>query len=263
MKGLIKILGAFIKSNSSTILTVTGIAGMAVACGLSAKAYSKTQKEIEDLEEELSEEEEPTKPTFKQKMSRTWKHWVWPVLAFFTSALCIVSASNILLRQKAMWISAYKAAETAAMEFKETAKDVVGPETIKKIEETRQQKKVESVMDELYKDNTMPETDILITGEGQELIYDTICGTLYYGSRNKSIEHINEINNLMNSERYMTLNELRIELKLPSVTIGDIVGWNVDRHGLIHAEFYPIERNGKLCWSTVYTVYPDSSYKDY
>lgn len=255
MKGLFKIVGSFVKSNSSTILTITGIAGMAVACGMSVKAYEQTKKEIAQLTEELGE-----KPTKMQIVKRSVKHWVWPFLAFATSSGCIVGSHCMILKEKAAWISAYKLAEASTLEFKEVAKEVVGPDTVKQIEEKFAEQRVEETL-EAVEDGHLPANSIYMTGDGNELIFDDFTGDLFYSERNKLMNAINVINNRMNNERYMTLRELLDEQNRPGARIADINGWNVDSQGLIQCHFYPIEKMGHLCWGMNYTC-PVTDYKD-
>lgn len=255
MKGLFKIVGSFIKSNSSTILTMTGIAGMAVACGMSVKAYEQTKKEIAQLTEELGE-----KPTKMQVAKRSVKHWVWPFLAFVTSAGCIVGSHCMILKEKAAWISAYKVAEASALEFKDAAEEIVGPDAVKAIEVHHAEEKAGNVLEDINKGN-LPEASIPMTGTGTELIYDDYTGDLFYGDRNEVSKAFNTINNRMNTERYMLLRELTDEINRPCGVVADTVGWNVDTQGLISWDFYPVEKFGKLCWSLIYTQ-PVSDYKD-
>ena len=256
MKGLIKVIGKFVKSNSSTILIVSGIAGMVVACGTTAKAYEQTKKEIEKLKEELNGE----KPTTMQVIKRSAKHWVWPFLAFSTSTACICGAYSIVLKEKAAWISAYKVAEASLMEFKDSAAEIVGPDAVKAIETHHAEEKADIILEEMERGNLLSST-IPTTGDGTELIYDDYTGDLFYSDRNKLSQAFNVINNRMNSERYMLLRELTDEQNRPCGVVADTVGWNVDSQGLISWDFYPVEKFGKLCWSLVYTQ-PVSDFKD-
>lgn len=255
MKGLFKIVGAFIKSNSSTILTMTGIAGMAVACGMSVKAYEQTKKEIAQLTEELGE-----KPTKMQVVKRSVKHWVWPFLAFATSTGCIAGAHCIVLKERAAWISAYKLAEASALEFKEVAKEVVGPDTVKQIEEKFSEQRVEETL-EAIDDGHLPANSIHMTGDGNELIYDDFTGDLFYSSRSAVDKAFNTINNRMNIERYMTLRELLDEQNRPGGISADINGWNVDSQGLIQWHYDAIMINDHACLGLHYTC-PVTDYRD-
>ena len=62
------------------------------------------------------------------------------------------------------------------------------------------------------------------------------------------------------SEPYISLNEFYMEIGLPTVEIGDFLGWNVDK-GMIELRFSSQLANGRTpCLVMSYAIAPEYNY---
>lgn len=139
------------------------------------------------------------------------------VLGAMTFA-CIIGSNSVSLRRQAALASAYSIGREALMDYETKAADIFG------------KNKVEKIKNEIAKDKVLsePPTDksIIDTGRGQTIFRDVVTG----GDFKSDIEYIksvfNNLNSQLNAYDYVTLNDLRWELGLPQIKIGNDLGWN-------------------------------------
>ena len=81
------------------------------------------------------------------------------------------------------------------------------------------------------------ESEIIFVGDGETLCYDVLSGRYFKSKIDKIKKAENDLNRRMRDEMYISLNEFYYEIGLPSIKIGEDIGWNIDREGYIDLRF--------------------------
>lgn len=209
--------------HSPEILTGIGLAGMITTSVLAVRATPKAIRLIEDAKEE---KQEGLKPIEIVKVA--WKPYIPAMVTCVVSASCIIGASSVNARRNAAIATAYKLSETALTEYKEKVIETIGEKKEKTIREQIDKDHIEK--------NPASKNQIIMTGRGETLCYDTLSGR-YFKSDLEQIKRIrNDLNARLISEMYISLNEFYDELGLDHTILGDDLGWNMD-DGLLELDF--------------------------
>jgi hypothetical protein len=224
--GLIKVgksLGGILQKNSSTILTGFAVAGILTTVVLAVKA---TPSALDDIS--VAELHSDIPLTKKRIIAVSWKRYI-PTAAVGTATIaCIIGANAVGLRRNAALAGLYSLTETA---FKEYQTKVV--ETIGRNKETNVRDNID--LDHIT-NNPVSKNEIIFTGKGEVLCYDSLSGRYFKSDIEKIRRSINKLNRDLLSENFMSLNELYSELGLSNIALGYDIGWTVD-HGLIKVSF--------------------------
>lgn len=249
-KGLIKI-GNVLAKNSPTILT-----GIAVASGLSAVIFAikDTPKAIKALELEHEKYQETCVFTKKDVIQITWKYYIPTAIMTGISIGCMIGSNTVNLKRNAALASLYSLSETALKEYRTKVVETIG------------QNKERKIKDEIVKDrmarNTVNESDVIFTGNGDTLCYDSFSGRYFKSDIEKIKQSLNKLSRDMLSDNFIALNEVYYALGLKSIGLGNLVGWHVD-DGLIEPDFdSTIADNGQPCIVLNYTCEPRYNYGD-
>lgn len=245
------IKGVAIK-HSPEILTAIGIVGM---LGSVVSAVKETPKAVKLIEADSEKKHgDPHAYTKTEAIKSCWKCYIPATVSFTLSAACLIGASATNAKRNAALATAYTISEAALADFKEKAKEVVGEKKEKEITDAVAKDKLEK--------NPVNNREVIITGNGNTLCYDTISDRYFESSidRIKRIE--NELNRRMLDEMYISLNDLYYELGLKPTKNGDDIGWNVDR-GFLDIGFssqLTDDENPKPCIVLNYHLEPRYNY---
>lgn len=216
-----------LSKHSPEILTGLGIAGMITTTILAVKATPKAMKicEAEKLDRVTDYEKEPTKFEY---VKLCWKCYIPAVVTGTMSIACLIGASSVNLRRNAALATAYKLSETALTEYKEKVVETIG------------EKKEKTIKDAIAKDhvekNPVKQQEVIVTGKGETLCYDELCGRYFRSDIDKLKKIENELNRRMRDEMYISLNEFYYEVGLDDIAAGHDIGWNIDK-GYIELSF--------------------------
>lgn len=238
---------AFVTKRSPEILTGIGIAGMVTTTVLAVKATPKALVLIGQAENEKERD-----LTAIETVKVAWKPYIPAIVTGTMSTVCLIGASSVNLRRNAALATAYKLSETAFAEYKDKVIETVGEKKEKIVKE--------KVAEERIKKNPVTKNDVIITGNGSTLCYDSLSGR-YFQSDIESIKKaVNELNRRMVYDVYVSLNEFYDELDLDHTIMGDDLGWNLD-NGLIEVGFSShIADNGTPCIVIDFHVAPRYDY---
>lgn len=209
-----------ISKHSPEILTGLGIAGMLTTTVLAVKATPKALRLIEEKKEE--EWVDDLKPIEVVKV--TWKCYAPAVVTGVVSTACLIGGCSVNARRNAALATAYQLSTTALNEYKEKVVETIG--------EKKEQVVREKVAKEKLEKNPVTNSEVIMTGKGETLCYDSVSGRYFKSDRDKIIRILNDLNRRMISEMYISLNEFYTGIGLDPILIGDELGWNID---------YPIE----------------------
>lgn len=205
-----------LRKHSPEILTGIGIAGMVTSTVLAVRA---TPKAIILLEEKKEEEDvEKLKPL--EVVRTAWTCYIPAAVTGGLSIACLIGASSVNARRNAALATAYSLSESALKTYQEKVIETIG------------EKKEREIRDEIAKDQIKKDPpvnkEIIITGKGETLCYDTISCRYF----KCDIEKLRKIEAQLNKELYSTmfvsLNEFYYEVGLRASEIGDDLGWNAD-----------------------------------
>ena len=209
----------FVSKRSPEILTGIGIAGMITTTVLAVRATPKAlqlieEKKNEDWVDELSPLE---------VVKTAWKPYVPAAVTGITSVACLIGASSVNAKRNAALATAYKLSETALTEYREKVIETIGEKKEKTVRD--------KVAEERVKKNPVSKSEVIITNNGTTLCFDPISARYFKSSIDKIKRAENELNKQMlhDISGYVSLNDFYDELGLDHTSVGDELGWNVDR----------------------------------
>lgn len=209
----------FANKHSPEILTGIGIAGMITTTVLAVRATPKAlelleKKKNEDWVDELSPLE---------VVKTAWKPYVPAAVTGIASVACLIGASSVNAKRNAALATAYKLSETALTEYREKVIETIGEKKEKTVRD--------KVAEERVKKNPVSKSEVIVTNNGTTLCFDPISARYFKSSIDKIKRAENELNKQMlhDISGYVSLNEFYDELGLDHTSVGDDLGWNVDR----------------------------------
>lgn len=229
------------EKHSPEILTGVGIAGMITTTVLAVRATPKALILIEEEKrrqnKELYEDAERKgldghlRVDWLKPMELVRTTWVCYIPATVTGCLsvaCLIGASSVNVKRNAALATAYSLSESALKEYQEKVVQTIG------------EKKEQEIRDSIAKDklsrDPVVNKEIIITGRGETLCYDTITSRYFKCDIEKLRRVENELNKRLISEMYISLNEFYYEIGLRTTDLGNDLGWNIG-DGLINLEF--------------------------
>lgn len=209
----------FANRHSPEILTGIGIAGMITTTVLAVRATPKAlqlieEKKNEDWVDELSPLE---------VVKTAWKPYVPAAVTGVASVACLIGASSVNAKRNAALATAYKLSETALSEYREKVIETIGEKKEKTVRD--------KVAEERVKKNPVSKSEVIVTNNGTTLCFDPISARYFKSSIDKIKRAENELNKQMlhDISGYVSLNDFYDELGLDHTSVGDDLGWNVDR----------------------------------
>lgn len=241
-----------VKGHSPEILTGVGIAGMVITTVLAVKATPKAMALIEEEKMERYRNEESEKLSVVDTVKTTWKCYIPAALTGIASISCIVGASSISIKRGTALAAAYKLADTAHHEYRDKVIETIGKETDKEV--------IDKVAQDAVDRNPVNKSEVIIANTTDNVLcYDSISGRYFESNVNTINAAVNAINKKMLLDNYASLNSFYGEIgspHLPSIDIGDRLGWKVDNSLEIDISG-TVTSDGKPCVVINYRVAPD------
>ncbi len=263
---VIKGLRFGLQKHSPEILTGIGIAGMVTTAVLAVRATPKAllllEQEKQRKNDELKaaanetdstecEEIEKLKPV--EAIRVAWTCYIPSAVTGVLSIACLIGASSVNARRTAALATAYSLSESALKEYQEKVIETIG--------EKKEQGIRDSVAKDKLKRDPVVNKEVIITGKGETLCYDSITSRYF----KCDIEKLRKVENMLNkrllSEMYISLNEFYYEIGLNQTDIGDDLGWNIE-DGLVDLEFSSqLAEDDTPCLVIGYRVSPRYSFR--
>ena len=244
-----KSIKGVLERHAPEILTGIGVAGMVTSTVLAVKATPKAYRLVNDRKDELEVEKLPVTELVKT----TWKCYIPAVVTCGASIACLVGASSVNFKRNAALATAYKLSEAALSEYKDAVIETIG--------EKKEQSVRDKVAEERLKKNPVSKSEVIVTGNGTTLCYDPV-GNSYFKSNIQQIESAkNKLNARMLSENYVSLNDFYDELGIGPTKLGDDLGWDIYKDGLVEIAFSSqLAEDGTPCLVMDYSVAPRYEY---
>ncbi len=157
-----------------------------------------------------------------------WFCYIPSVVIGALSILCILSANNVNAKRNAALATAYSLSETALKEYKTKVIETIGEKKEKDVRDAISQEKIEK--------NPIVTKEVIITEKGNYLCYEPLSGRYFKSDIDQVKKAINEVNQRLLLDSYISLNDLYDELGLESTNIGDKLGWRIEQ-SLIEVDF--------------------------
>lgn len=244
-----KSIKGVLERHAPEILTGIGVAGMVTTTILAVKATPKACLLINDRKDELEVE----KLSATELVKTTWKCYIPAAVTCGASIACLVGASSVNFKRNAVLATAYKLSESALSEYKDAVIETIG--------EKKEQSVRDKVAEERIKKNPVSKSEIIVTGNGTTLCYDPV-GNSYFKSNIQQIESAkNKLNARMLSENYVSLNDFYDELGIGPTKLGDDLGWDIYKDGLVEIAFSSqLAEDGTPCLVMDYSIAPRYEY---
>lgn len=209
----------FINKRSPEILTGIGVAGMITTTVLAVRATPKALELIEEKKDEDAVDELSPLEVVKT----AWKPYIPATVTGVVSVACLIGASSANAKRNAALATAYKLSETALSEYREKVIETIGEKKEKTVRD--------KVAEERVKKNPVSKSEVVVTNNGTTLCFDPISARYFKSSIDKIKRAENELNKQMlhDISGYVSLNEFYDELGLDHTSVGDDLGWNVDK----------------------------------
>lgn len=253
-----------ISANSPDILIGFGIAGIIGSVIFAVKATPKAidaidKAEIEKAKQEsgdISEHKRIVAPlTPVETIKVTWKYYIPTVSTVAFSISCILAAHNVTSKRNAALLAAYKISETAFEDYREKVVETIGEKKDSTIRNKVAQDKVTK--------DPVENHEVIVTKAGETLCKEPLSGRYFYSDPEKIRQSLNELNALMLSECYVSLNDWYYLLGLDNTDVGDDIGWSTGTVKLIDITFDAvIATDNRPCLVVDYLTPPKYGYRD-
>ena len=209
--------------HSPEILTGIGIAGMVTTTVMAVRA---TPKALELLKKEKLNR---TEVSNLDAIKICWRCYIPASATCALSIICLVGASSVNVRRNAALATAYSIAETSLKEYQSKVVETIGEKKDQTIRDAVAKEKIDA--------HPVKESEIIFVGDGETLCFDVLSGRYFKSKIDRIKKAENDLNRRMRDEMYISLNDFYYEIGLPSIKIGDDIGWNIDREGYIDLRF--------------------------
>lgn len=248
-KNIVKLIGDFTRRNSRTILTSISIGAGIGATSMAVVSTVKATKLVEQTKREQNLEKISPKETVKL----CWKLYIPTAVLTVASATCGIVSLKQADRTIAGLQSLYTVAASSLQTYQQKVAEIVDEKTNQEIKNAVAQEKVKTV--------PLDKSKIIVTGKGEVLCMDSLTGR-YFMSDIQTLRRIqNDINQQIINEVWASLNDVYYEMGLPSVKLGDQLGWNTDN--LLNFDFEAcLTEDGEPCLVVEYVVGPKDGYSN-
>lgn len=223
--------------NTPVILTGMAVGGLVTTVYLALQAKPVADQKIFDASYNL-ETEEVIDLTTQEKFKLVWKDYAPVLVSGVFTASCIIGIHSVHSRRAATMLSLYSLTESAFKEYKD------------KVVETFGEKKEEVVRETIAKDrieaNPADNTQVIITGKGEQLCYDMYSGRYFRSDIETIRKSMNDLNQEAIHNFYVPLNMFYSSIGLPETRLGDEVGFN--SNNLMEIKFTShLNEEGQAC----------------
>lgn len=220
-----------IAKNSPAILKALGIAGFIGTAVYVGKATPKAMMLLEEKKLDL-ETEELTKVEIVKTVAPCY---IPAVILAGLSIACILGSDSINARRNAALATAYALSESTLKEYRDKVVETIGEKKERDVRDRIAEDKVKKIP-------VVPEK-VIDTENGDYLCLEPLSGRYFRSDVDKVRRALNNANERLLKDEYLSLNEFYYELGLDETKIGDELGWHI-QGGLIEIHFSTQLANG-------------------
>lgn len=209
----IKGVGRFAIKHAPEFLTGLGIGLMFTSIIFAVKNTPKATKILEKKKAESGSELKKA-----EILKAVWKNYIPAAGAAVGAVGCFIAANVVQNKRSVALAAAYALSETALSNYRQVTLDKLGEEKEAEIHTEAVQKQI--------RETPVKSTDVANFSTGDELVYDAFAGRLFRSSRNKIEKAVNELNRMIISGDYASLNDFYDLIDADNSIVGDLIGWN-------------------------------------
>ena len=240
IKDFIRKTNKYTHRHSPLIMTGIGVVGVATTAYLSAAAAFKAARAIDEDEAKMGISNDPTQ-RFKEQARLTWKFYIPPVTTGIVTVGAIAYANKLGSKRTAAAVSAYTLTERAFAQYRDKVVEEIGSH------------KEQVIRDDIARAEVAKKTSetIILAGSGEVLCCELYTHRYFMSSMENLRKAQNDINAMIMSELYISLDEFYYAIGLPSTAHSAELGWDSDK--LMELEFSTVlTEDGRPCLSFNY-----------
>lgn len=210
-----------VKANSPEILTALGISGLIGTAYLAAKAAWKANDVVADdiLDHKAAHPGVPYSRTRKESVKLVWKLYIPAAGSGILTIACIVGASKANGKRTAAAVTAYSLTERAFSEYRDKVVEQIGKGKEQKIRDEVAQDRV----------SNLSSKEVIITSGGNVLCCELYTHRYFRSDMESLRKAQNDLNALIVSEMYVTLDEFYDIVGIPHTSVSDKLGWTSEK----------------------------------
>lgn len=214
----------FTKTNSPTILTGLGVAGVFTTAYMAYKASPKAHDILTRYHEDkalVDPDDKAAKKAIVREAARDLVPVILPpIMMGVATSACIIGGNRISSKRIAVLSAAYSIADSKLKDVQEKMLENLGEQKVQKVKEA-------IAKDHLEK-NPMTSDNQIIVSDDNSLCMDSFTGRYFQGTAEMLGQIINELSYDIVSDMYISLNDMYEKIGLAPIPMGDDFGWNVD-----------------------------------
>lgn len=236
-----------VNKNAPTILTVVGTAGIFVTAVLTGKATLEAADRVKHVERSID------RPLTKLEIIEvSWKYFIPPVIIAVGTSAAVIGMHSIHSKRAAALFSAYSITDTAFREYQSKVANVLGEKKERSLRE-------EIAADQIRKNPPPENRETVVIGSGTVLCLETTTGRYFWSTMEKILQAQNTINARIIHDMYASQNDFYSLIGIPTTSLGDQLGWNID--AMMEIVFgSELDPENRPCLSVDYRVAPRSDY---
>jgi len=252
MVNVLRNLRWILSKNSPVIFTGLAVVGVA---GTVASAIHATPKALLLLDEESERrrKEHDKRPINKLDVVKIcWKCYIPTIALGAATVACIIGANTVNSKRISTLAGIYSLSDTAFRQYKEKVAETIGRSKERKIRD--------DISADTIRKNPPSTNEIIISGKGDVLCYDSLTGRYFSSDVEKIRRLMNDFNQQLFNEMFLSLNEWYYLLGLPPVKLGDNAGWSIEKGKLTVSFGAQLTENDTPCIVVYYDTEPQPKY---
>jgi Family of unknown function (DUF6353) len=223
-KDLLTTVAQTVKAHSPEILTALGVSGMLSTVYLTGKASFKAARIIDQVESEQTEPEQvpPTpRELLADRTKLVWKLYIPAAASGVFTLGCFAASLKVSGAKTTAAITAYSLTERAFSEYREKVVEELG--------KGKQRKVVDQIAQDRVTANPEGSKEVIIIGGKHVLCCELYTGRYFRSDMETLRRAENDINAMINGQRYVALDDLYELIGLASTSVSSNLGWDSDR----------------------------------
>lgn len=240
-----------VSKHSPEFLAGIAIAGVVTTTALAVRATPKAMELLEQNPPKKAKKH-PKINYAKDVVLTCWKVYIPTAISGAITIASIIASNRVSAKRMAVLASLYSVSEKALNEYKATVKEELGQKAADKVSGAVAKKEMERA-------TVPPEEDIIATGQGSSLCFDTMSARYFLSSAEALRRAENELNSYILRNAHASLNDFYDIIGLEHCELGEDVGWRLDNMLTLHFESKLTDEE-KPCLIVGYTVKPGFAY---
>lgn len=257
LQNLANVFTQFVRANSTTILTVTAVAGIVGTVAVTLHEAPKAKQILEDTKKDIAEAQERGEGKKESIIfcARRLVPVVTPiVLTAGLSIASVIGLNTVHTRRYAAMSAAYAIADRSLKEWKEHTAEIVGQKKMDDIKMAIADEKAKNI-----KPDDIQEVAEMTPGapawDPLDICYDSNTGAQFYSSASRIREAFTDLQTELNGCSWVSVNDLYHNLEVRKTKFGESLGWNSGEK-IDYDMTYSQTVDGRPCIVLTYTPGP-------